>query len=413
MNNPGRPYMTISPGVLTPSRDVGTWLMRRANRGAPVFEPESLYRGILYGTALTILGLTSGARLAELLQVSMHRFLPPRPYRVKRNGRDTGELDVIHLQALLPKGRNHEKERQPYNVSGAIDYLIEIGELLKQKHGGKIPIVKPGGSKAHVLRPERYLFQWGEQVIHANDVARLMKFMVHGLEFRDTNGEPFTVSSHIYRHGGVASARHTYGVPAAVLAALQLHHRGPAGEIPEATSYYTQMPAQDQFELQQQYVVELRARADAVRRELALADPAQEEAELLERADEATRAVLEQWHTLHPVLFGHCGRAGLCVRGMHRVLCLGCPYLVPRPEHADRVLGWQKAYLAMAAECAASGADGEAKEHRRNADWCDKLLHVMRLMATPEREGRWRPAFRALPMAGDDLDGARQNGAPS
>src|SRR5260370_39244388 len=66
-NNPGRPYMTISPGVLTPSRDVGGWLMRRANRGAPVFEPESLYRGILYGTALTILGLTSGARLAELL----------------------------------------------------------------------------------------------------------------------------------------------------------------------------------------------------------------------------------------------------------------------------------------------------------------------------------------------------------
>ncbi len=173
------------------------------------------------------------------------------------------------------------------------------------------------------------------------------------------------------------------------------------------------MPAQDQFELQQHYIVELRARADAVRRELALADPAQEEAELLERADEATRAVLEQWHTLHPVLFGHCGRAGLCVRGMHRVLCLGCPYLVPRPEHADRVLGWQKAYLAMAAECAASGADGEAKEHRRNADGCDKLLHVMRLMATPEREGRWRPAFRALPMAGDDLDGARQNGAPS
>ena len=44
---------------------------------------------------------------------------------------------------------------------------------------------------------------------------------------------------------------------------------------------------------------------------------------------------------------------------MNRVLCLGCPYLVPRPEHADRVLGWEKAYLAMAAECTASGGDGE------------------------------------------------------
>jgi hypothetical protein len=96
---------------------------------------------------------------------------------------------------------------------------------------------------------------------------------------------------------------------------------------------------------------------------------------------------------------------------MNRVLCLGCPYLVPRPEHAGRVLGWQKAYLAMAAECAASGADGEAKEHRRSADECVKLLHVMQLMATAEREGRWRPEFRALPSACDDLDA--ESGAPS
>ena len=67
----------------------------------------------------------------------------------------------------------------------------------------------------------------------------------------------------------------------------------------------------------------------------------------------------------------------------------------------------------MAAECTASGGDGEAREHSRNADVCAKLLHVMRLMATAEREGRWRPAFRALPSARDDLDAAAQDGAPS
>jgi hypothetical protein len=93
------------------------------------------------------------------------------------------------------------------------------------------------------------------------------------------------------------------------------------------------------------------------------------------------------------------------------VLCLGCPYLVPRPEHADRVLGWQKAYIAMAAECTASGGDSEAREHRRNAEECAKLLNVMRLMATAEHEGCWRPAFRALPSARDDLEA--ENGAPS
>jgi hypothetical protein len=63
------------------------------------FEPEAAYRGILYGTALAVLALTSGARLAELPQVSADRFLRPRPYPIVRDGKSTGALDVIYLQA--------------------------------------------------------------------------------------------------------------------------------------------------------------------------------------------------------------------------------------------------------------------------------------------------------------------------
>ena len=42
-------------------------------------EPETLYRGILYGSAYSILGLTSGARYYELAQISLDRFEEPRP----------------------------------------------------------------------------------------------------------------------------------------------------------------------------------------------------------------------------------------------------------------------------------------------------------------------------------------------
>jgi hypothetical protein len=39
-----------------------------------LFEPESLYRGILFATALATLSLTNGSRVSELLQVSASRF---------------------------------------------------------------------------------------------------------------------------------------------------------------------------------------------------------------------------------------------------------------------------------------------------------------------------------------------------
>jgi hypothetical protein len=69
--------------------------MARSGPELTAFEAEAAYRGILYGTALAVLALTSAARLAELAQVSADRFLRPRPYPIVRDGKPTGALDVI------------------------------------------------------------------------------------------------------------------------------------------------------------------------------------------------------------------------------------------------------------------------------------------------------------------------------
>src|SRR5688572_24622984 len=47
--------------------------------------------------------------------------------------------------------------------------------------------------------------------------------------------------------------------------------------------------------------------------------------------------LLERYGGLYPVSFGHCGYPGLCVRGTARDFCIGCPFLVRRPEYVDRV----------------------------------------------------------------------------
>ena len=86
-------------------------------------------------------------------------------------------------------------------------------------------MVPPEREKAHSQRPERSLFQWGGRAVTLHAANVLIKFMVGDLEFRDTDGRPFKISSHLYRHAGQTAARHDYGVPASLIAEVGLHHR--------------------------------------------------------------------------------------------------------------------------------------------------------------------------------------------
>ena len=74
-------------------------------------------------------------------------MLPTRDLQGGSHGKPTGALDVIYLQALLPKGAVHDSERQPYTVSAAIRLLREISLGLAARHG-QIPNAAPRGNKA-------------------------------------------------------------------------------------------------------------------------------------------------------------------------------------------------------------------------------------------------------------------------
>src|SRR5260370_27018925 len=62
------------PWLLAPPKRSSVWFRHAMSTGALLFEPESLYRGTLYATALATLALTNGSRVSELLQVSASRF---------------------------------------------------------------------------------------------------------------------------------------------------------------------------------------------------------------------------------------------------------------------------------------------------------------------------------------------------
>jgi hypothetical protein len=381
-------------GLGTPSHVMAYWFTRQAALYKRAVEPEALYRGILYGATLAILALTSEARQGELVQVSADRFEPPRPYVIKDNDGEPiinpatrrPQYSVIVLQRLLPKGRRHDSERNIFNVSAAAPLLQEISEGLRARYGGEIPRVAPRRSHTKVddLKPERYLLQWNRMVVDSMTVNGLIRFVIDGFELRDVNGQRFRMHSHLLRHVGATAARHEFGLPLDIMADILSHTRDREGHAPEATSYYTRLPLEQRIIEQQRAVDRMLDKADAATRQIAPIDPAEEARRLLDRCDERTREVLERWHTYHPVVFGHCGRAGLCIRGTNRVLCLGCPFLVPRPEFKQRVDTYLHAYAQMAEQLEISGNPAEAMEHRRLADQCRKLRHEMRLLEQAE-----------------------------
>ena len=165
----------------------------------------------------------------------------------------------------------------------------------------------------------------------------LIRLVLDGVVLVDRSGERIDVTSHLLRHAAATVQRQQYGVPLDVLAEAMGHTLTASGEAPEATRYYSQMTENQKAEIRHDAIV---AMMDDARLAVRVIEP-EEEAQRLERlmveADERTREVLERYGGLHPVTFGHCGYPGLCVRGTARAFCIGCPFLVRRPEYLDRV----------------------------------------------------------------------------
>src|SRR5262249_54939234 len=100
---------------------------------------------------------------------------------------------------------------------------------------------------------------------------------------------------------------------------------------------------------------------------------------------------------LFPVTFGHCGYAGLCVRGTTRAFCTGCEYPIRRPEYLYRVDYFLESYTSTAEAHERMGDIAGARERRRLATELQQLGHEMVLLAEAERN-RVIPHWKALPL---------------
>jgi len=304
---------------------------------------------------------------------------------------------VIWLQYLLPKGKKTEAERQLFPISPyAYELLREIGALLKET-SGRIPVVRPhpANTKVEDLSPERYLFQWASEddgsstTFAPENIGVLIRLILHGLEFRTKEGEPFVVSTHLLRHVMATAARHGHEVPAEVIAFV-LHHQQTGLAIPVATEYYSQMTEQQRLMALAEFMADVEEQAT----DILLSLPDQR---TLDHMDEDLRDVFERWHVLLETAFGFCGRVGLCPRGYDRSLCIGCPHLIPDPKKRENAVKWRKSYARRVEELEAAGDTIDARQTRLQVQELDDLINSMDLLQQAIEDGTRQPTFLQLP----------------
>ncbi len=389
------------PGLLAPPKRSSVWFRHAMSTGAILFEPESLYRGTLYATALAALALTNGSRVSELLQVSATRFETIVVDETKQQQQTSRKMGLL-IQKLLPKGYTQESERQLFLVGEMAGRLLrEIGQLLQATHDGVIPVVHPTSStKSEDLAPEPYLFQWEASadgrlgLLSNEDVARLLRFLFHGLQLCTRTGKSIRIAPHLLRHVLATHVRTVQNVPAEAVAYL-LHHRvilsgsTHALTIPEATAYYSRLPTAQLLAL----LFEAQSALTPSLERTYLQAPSPR---TLEQMDEALRQIFEQWSLIGPTVLGFCS-AGLCVRPNHRALCLGCRFLVPHYSNLTHAHTWRKLYVLHAEQHEAHGHTVDAKQARQMVQYLDDLITIMQIQIRARQDGGYLPFADTLP----------------
>jgi hypothetical protein len=396
------------PEILNPNKSDAQWLrVAMKLSGAVLFEPESLYRGVLFATALATLSLTNGSRVSELLQVSASRFETIVVDELK-NQQPTGRKIGLCVQKLLPKGYFHESERQFFLISDmAVRHLKEIGDALRAAHGGIIPVVSPdpGNGKSEDLRAEPYFFQWASspdgRVGHLSptDVSHLLRFLFHGLTLTTRTGEPIRIAPHLLRHVLATHARTVQNIPAEALAYL-LHHRVTlpgsthALTLPEATAYYSRLPMAKLLAL----LSEVQSRLVLGQGHSYLQVPPPQ---TLEQGEEALRKQFERCGMIGPTVLGFCS-AGTCIRPNNRGICANCPFLVPHYSNLPKAKTWLRLYELQARLHDDQGHAVDAEQMRKVCQYLREMIRMMEIQIRTRADGGYLPFTDTLPPAQDD-----------
>ncbi len=195
---------------------------------------EPLFAAATFGLASLDFFTTTGARLNELLQISLS---PDCLYTIEVEGTQR------FLIRLVPKGSDKAAD---YIVGAETRRNLErVGQLLQAHYhlqaGDSIPqvVYNQQNHRAHRFPEARpYLFQYSKRHLMGTSVTACLRFLCHGLIFQTVDGRTVTLKAHALRHAFATHIHQVQQVPLDVVAVM-LHQKNV-----KVTAYYAAPPWQ-------------------------------------------------------------------------------------------------------------------------------------------------------------------------
>jgi len=188
--------------------------------------------------------------------------------------------------------------------------------------GEQLPRVafSSGSSRRHRFDGEKvpYIFQYHSQHLSDNAISACLRFLMHGMVFQTSAGDPVILKPHLLRHAFATFAVHVEGLP------LDLVAEWLKQKNLDTTRYYSQKGQQDVAEEHTSFVERLATEINL--REAIVRSPE----EIRQLAESARRRV----GTLITVCGGECTFDGWC---HNQYDCIRCPSKAPDPEKRSQV----------------------------------------------------------------------------
>jgi len=396
------PFRTGIAGLITwPREQTKTFMIFAQARAKGWLVPvEPLFAAATFGLASLDLFTSTGARMNELLQVSL---TPECLHTLIVGG--TRRL----VLRLVPKGSDQPAD---YFVGPETQRNFEKVTQLLQKHyqlGGGEPIPRvpfnPNHPRAHRFPTRPYLFQFSGQHLLEGAVTACLRFLCHGMVFQTLDGQSVTLKAHILRHVFASHIHQVEQVPLDVVA-MMMHQKDL-----EVTGYYA-APTRQQVIAAADVLLDRFATHLGSLEELLVRAPK----ELQQQLEEARQQV----GTLATVVGGVCTCHAICPISF---ACTGCAFKIPDPARRDEIVEQQQWAYVRLEQVKKRGLGPETVKMQALAQRCTAELEEMRLIEEYRHDESYQPtltleareqrAEETTPMVREALSGETPtNGAP-
>lgn len=352
------PFSTSTAELLAWPKVHATFVHQAQDRTEGLLVPvEPLFAGATLGLAALDIFTTTGARMNELMQVSLS---PECLHTI------TVEGSRRLVLRLVPKG---SYEPQDYFVGPETQRNLEkVVRLLREHYGlgageaiPTLPYTRTN-DRCHRFPSHPYVFQYNGRHLPEMAITACIRFLCHGMVFQRPDGRAVALKAHTLRHAFATHAHHVERVPIDVVATM-LHQKNV-----RVTGYYAAPTAQQVLSaadsLLDRFATHLGSLEEGVVRS---------PDEIGRQLDEARQSV----GTLAKVIGGHCTCHAVCPVSF---ACTGCAYKVPDPTRRQEVLQQKQWALVRLSQAEAENLGPEATKMKSLIQRCDLELEEMRLI---------------------------------